>query len=261
MPLDSMTRKYGNAKSPGIPKMSCAPCAFKACSRDSIRFKRRPLDTRIAAGHSHGPYGSSGGEPQSVVLPIPPFSQRAHPPGHTGSALELRTIPGGCIRGSLVGPRQEVEQEALRSRRRAHGLVGQDEFPELLVEICPGRDRASAKSRGLGVGIRVEGGGRKGVVPGPEAGAADFVRVGLPRDGVGQPWHATGMKRCTPSREARHRKVETAPKEMHRTCLAQKSGTELLQDPIGLDEGAPECVGSGGVIGAVTIVAGEGEGI
>src|SRR5260221_1109717 len=62
------------------------------------------------------------------------------------------------------------------------------------------------------------------------------------------------MRRGRPSRETGHREIEAAPKEMDGARLAEKAGTEELEDPIDLDERAPEAVGRAGIIACVASV-------
>src|SRR5271156_6819303 len=59
------------------------------------------------------------------------------------------------------------------------------------------------------------------------------------------------MERGRSSREPRHCEIEAAPEEMDRARLADKSGTEELEDAVRLNQRAPEAVGGGCVIGGV----------
>ena len=126
--------------------------------------------------------------------------------------------------------------------------------PNTRVEMGARRYRSIAEARRFGIGIRVEGGLREGLVARPEPGAADLVRIGFTRDRVGQSGYTAGMTRGRPSGEPGHREVEAAPKEMDGARLPQKAGAKELEDAIDLHKRAPEAMGSGGVIGRVGAV-------
>ena len=66
------------------------------------------------------------------------------------------------------------------------------------------------------------------------------MRIGFAGDRIGQIRHTAGMARRATAREARHREIETAPEEMHRACLAEKAGAELLEDAVAVDEDLQE---------------------
>src|SRR6478735_11310553 len=61
--------------------------------------------------------------------------------------------------------------------------------------------------------------------------------------------NAAGMTRRAASRETCHRKIETAPKEMHRARLAEKAGAELLEEAIAVHEDLQETSYSVRVVG------------
>src|SRR5205814_6447 len=92
----------------------------------------------------------------------------------------------------------------------------------------------------LRIGVGIERGLRVRIAAGPEAGTADFVRIGLARDAVGQPGHAARMQRRAPAGKARDGEIETAPEKMHRAHLAEKAGAEEAEDALDLDQGLPE---------------------
>src|SRR6185295_12149811 len=73
-------------------------------------------------------------------------------------------------------------------------------------------------------------------------------------DRVGQMWHAAGMTRRAAAGEARHREIETAPKEMHRARLAEKAGAELFEDAVAVDEDLQETSDGLGVVGGMRAV-------
>src|SRR6185437_8588032 len=65
------------------------------------------------------------------------------------------------------------------------------------------------------------------------------------------------MRRRRPAGEARHRKIETPPEEVHRARLAEEAAAEELEDAICLNEHAPERVCRARVIGGVDVIARE----
>src|SRR5882724_7810026 len=71
--------------------------------------------------------------------------------------------------------------------------------------------------------------------------------------------HATGMARRAAAGKARHREVETAPEEMHRARLAQKSSAELLEHPVGARENPEKAPHGVAIIGGVSIVVRESD--
>src|SRR5882672_469829 len=76
-------------------------------------------------------------------------------------------------------------------------------------------------------------------------------------DRIGQMRHAARMARRATAREARYRQIETAPEEMHRACLAEEAGAELLEDAVGIDEDLQEAPDGVGIVGSVRGVFGE----
>src|SRR5712672_995605 len=69
--------------------------------------------------------------------------------------------------------------------------------------------------------------------------------------------HAAGMARRAAAGKACDRKIETAPEEMHRACLAEEAGAELLEDAVGIDEDLQEAPDGVGIVGTVRGVFGE----
>src|SRR6185437_8334773 len=85
--------------------------------------------------------------------------------------------------------------------------------------------------------------------------------IGLAGDAVRQSRNAAGMRRRGPPRKTRHRKIEAAPEEMRWAGLAQKSGAEQFEQPVGLDQRTPEIPRLCWIIDAVHTVPVEGNGI
>ena len=59
------------------------------------------------------------------------------------------------------------------------------------------------------------------------------------------------MERRAAPGEPGHREIEAAPEEMDRARLAEKPGTEQLEDAIRLHERAPEAMGGRRVVSRV----------
>src|SRR6476661_8436512 len=147
-------------------------------------------------------------------------------PHHAGlaeRAFQRGAIPFGGIGSGFIGALQELQQGPLRFCRYSHGVIGQDEFAKRLAEERGvGTHLRGAESRRLRIGIGIERRIIDRAAAGPEAGAADLVRIGFTDDVVGQIRYAAGMTRRAPAREARHREVEAAPEEMHGARLAKE---------------------------------------
>ena len=122
-----------------------------------------------------------------------------------------------------------------------------------LKNAASGCTFACAKARGLGIGVGIERGIIDRAAARPEAGAADFVRIGLAGDRVGQMRHAAGMARRAAAGKARHREIEAAPEEMHRARLAEKAGAELLEHAVGIDQDLQEAPHRIGIVGGMRL--------
>src|SRR5690606_4742981 len=96
---------------------------------------------------------------------------------------------------------------------------------------------------------------------GPEARAADLVRIGLLSHLVRQVRYAARVSRRRAAREAREREIEAAPEEVRRAALAEKSRAELLEDAVGLQQHAPVAVRVLTVVAGVLVVPAERDGI
>src|SRR5450631_1024557 len=62
------------------------------------------------------------------------------------------------------------------------------------------------------------------------------------------------MARRAPAGKARHRKVKTAPEEVHRTRLAEEAGAELLEHGIDVDEDLEKTPNRFWIVGGVPVV-------
>src|SRR5260370_41674175 len=91
---------------------------------------------------------------------------------------------------------------------------------------------------------------------GPPTGANHFVRVGCASDGICA--RAFGS---APSVESSHSQVETSPKKMHGTTLAQEPRTELFENRITGSDDAPEAMRRVRIIGTVEIVVSKRNGV
>src|SRR5216684_2670241 len=63
--------------------------------------------------------------------------------------------------------------------------------------------------------------------------------------------HAAGMARRAPAGKACDCKIEAAPEEMHRACLAEEAGAELLEDPVGIHENLQKAPHRGRIVGCM----------
>ena len=77
------------------------------------------------------------------------------------------------------------------------------------------------------------------------------MRIGFPRNVIGQPRHAARLERGTPVGEVRHREIKAAPEEMDWAALPQEAAAEEFEETINLEEGTPEAMHCGGVISGV----------
>src|ERR1700749_5240660 len=66
--------------------------------------------------------------------------------------------------------------------------------------------------------------------------------------------HASGVARRTASGKSRYREVEAAPEEVHRACLAEKAGAELLEYRIGVDQNMEKALHRVRIVGGVSVV-------
>src|SRR5882757_10507298 len=98
-------------------------------------------------------------------------------------------------------------------------------------------NRAFAKSGRLRRRVRVKSCTLDFSAAGPKPDAADFVRVGLARDLVRPCTFRRGA-----SGKSRHRKIEAAPKKMHRARLSSEARSKLLENAIRGHKNPPERV-------------------
>ena len=181
--------------------------------------------------------------------------------GYTGLTFPLSPSPHSSvfpvpfrqIGRRVVGALQELHQRPVGVARGSHGVVGHKKLAQLFREKCLRRihfRRAETLRRRIGVGIE------RRIVDGPaaarpEAGTRNLVRIGLLGHGIRQMRHTARMARRRTAGKARHRQIEAAPEEMHRTRLAEKAGAEMGEDLAGGEQHAPETVGIVGIIGCV----------
>src|SRR5512143_1946341 len=66
--------------------------------------------------------------------------------------------------------------------------------------------------------------------------------------------NAAGMPRRAAAGKARHREIEAAPEEVHRARLAEETGAELLEHPVGVDEDLEKAPHGIRVVGSMSIV-------
>src|ERR1700761_9295324 len=165
----------------------------------------------------------------SLCTPLEVFGQLTKP---ALRSLKVSSLPTGEVGGSLVGTLQEGQERRVRIRTGANGLVWQQEFSELGVERR-GRwfDLGKVEAIRCRISIAVEGGM---IDAWPKAGTRNFAAICFPSHGVGHVRHAARMRRRIASREAGHRQVEAAPKQMDRTAFAAEARTKQQKDPLHL---------------------------
>src|SRR3954453_7272585 len=66
--------------------------------------------------------------------------------------------------------------------------------------------------------------------------------------------NAPGMFWRRTAGEPGHGEVETPPEKMDRAAFAAELGAELLEDPVALEQDAPETIGVFGVVGRIGFV-------
>src|SRR6185436_12047515 len=136
----------------------------------------------------------------------------------------------------------------------AHGVIGKQKLPERFAEEGLSRLHGHiAETRGLGISIGIER-GIDAVAPGPEARAADLVRVGFLHYRIRQARDFSHEGRSAPTRKTRYREIKAAPKEMHRAAFSDEAGAKLLQHAVHLQQHAPEAVGVVRIVGGMLVI-------
>src|SRR5271165_3180332 len=102
----------------------------------------------------------------------------------------------------LIGALKKQQQQRLWIRRVSDLVVGQQELPELLVEKRALGHRNILESVRCWVGIRIEGCIVDPTTPGPEAGAAHLMGIGLGHDRGREPGNLARKWGSTPAGEA-----------------------------------------------------------
>src|SRR6476646_3438492 len=150
--------------------------------------------------------------------------------------LERAPVPTPEIRTRRVCRFAERAQRSARRLRLADVVVHQHELAELpMVDGWIGSHASVAQARGLGRRIRIEGRVGDFAAAGPEAHAADFVRVRFARYRIG-----TRTLGGASSGESRDGEVEAAPEEMDVTALADEAGAKRVEHAINGDQDAAE---------------------
>src|SRR5262245_23271231 len=109
--------------------------------------------------------------------------------------LQCVTVPLPQLRGSVVRTLRKIEKDFIRLFSSAHGVVRQDELPQLhLVERRVRLNFRLRESRRFRIRIRIEEWRRRSRVAGPKPEAAHFLRVGLARNRVWQMRDASRMR-------------------------------------------------------------------
>src|SRR5881396_495381 len=121
----------------------------------------------------------------------------------------------------------------------------------MVVDGAGLRDQVSQTGR-LGCGVRVERRLLHVSAAGPKAGADHLMGIRL----AGDPVCSGSLGGATP-REARHREVEAAPEEVHRTAFPEKRCAKLPEHVIRLHEDAPESIGILRIVRSMLLVVRE----
>src|SRR4051812_19155163 len=155
----------------GSPDRGEAGSAALAAARRSVGWAKRSVPTIVDIRMLDGGHAAL----------CPPYEPTAlsNLPHHTRLAwiaFQRVAIPLRCVRRGLIGALQEIEQRLVGIGRRAHGIVGQDEFAKRFAEQRRvGAHLRRAEARWLRIGIGIERGIIDRATAWPETGAADFV--------------------------------------------------------------------------------------
>src|SRR3984893_2908692 len=108
-------------------------------------------------------------------------------PGLSQGAFQCSPIPSTEIRRRLVGALQELHERALGVRRRAHRVIRQDEFAQLLGKegLC-GEDGGGGKALGRRIGVGIERRISHWPAARPEPGTRHLMRIGFASDRIRQ---------------------------------------------------------------------------
>src|SRR5215212_11271797 len=155
--------------------------------------------------------------------------------------FQRRSIPFPQIGCRFISFLEETEQKPVWIVRLSNGVIGQDEQAQIIVVSRCGR-AYRCLCIALRFGIRIGKECRLSIasIAGPEAAAADFMRIGFligRKSDVGRVPRRQGS---APAGKARDRQIETAPEKMDRAHLSKKRRAKELEHAIALDQRSPK---------------------
>src|SRR5579863_8099456 len=171
--------------------------------------------------------------------------------------LEIRPRPLCIDCVGFVRRLAKLEKRCVGISGRPHGFVRQYEFAHILaIGSGRGSNAILTEPRGLGTGIRIVGRLFHVAAAGPEADGADFVGIGFPGDEIG-----AGAFGRAASRKAANGEIEAAPEEMDWAAFADEQSAEIVKDIATRSENTPEFVDGFAVVGGMSFILVEGDGI
>jgi hypothetical protein len=112
-------------------------------------------------------------------------------------SLECCAVPFGQVGRGFIGCLKEIEKNIVRCFGIADFVVGKNKLPKIAaVERGRRSDRNFGETFRLRIGIGVERGIVDRAAAGPEAAAADLVRISFVRDSIRKIGNARDRKLC-----------------------------------------------------------------
>src|SRR5579863_1795079 len=118
-----------------------------------------------------------------------------------------------------------------------------------MIESFRGAHRALREAGGLRRRVGIKRRAFYVAASRPESGADHFMGIGFARDGI-----RTSAFRRSAAREARHRKIETAPEKMDRAGFADEAGAKFLENRLAANKNPPETIGVFGIVRGVLCI-------
>src|SRR5262249_8852829 len=122
-------------------------------------------------------------------------------------------------------------------------------------------DRRQSESLRLRIGVGVVCWIINGTAARPKSAAANLVGVGFAGDSIGKIGDTAGMLWSGPAGKSRDGQVWGAPKEMHRTALADEARAKDFKNAIALQKHTPKTIGVFTIVGSVSFIPIERYGI
>ena len=186
----------------------------------------------------------------------------ARPIDLTKRTFERCAVPIGAIRRGVVRALQKLQQRGVGRGGGTNGVIGQNEFLQILAEKCAVRqDRGRGETGRRGIGVGIKGWVVDSAAARPKTRAADLVRIGFTDNCVREMRNTSRVKRRAASGEACHGEVEAAPEKMNRAAFADGTGTEQFEHAIDLHERPPVSMCIFGIIGSMNPILAEADGL